>query len=197
MDVDGLPHHEECSGERLAYGECGGCGRAIEENGEVARVEDEDFHKECFKCHGCDSPITDELFVRVDGVLYHKRCEPLNRIDGCRKCGKPLTTQVVKTQGIRYHKECFVCDGCKKPFDSTFLEFQGRNYHDECVPTGKAATKDHRCTACRAEIGEGKFLEIDGRNYHPHCFVCVKCKGPFKADEGYVEEGGPRHQRCE
>lgn len=87
-------------------------------SGEVLRVTDKYFHKQCFQCSACKKSLAAGGFFSKDGSFY---CTlDYQRLFGtkCAACKQYVEGEVVSTMGNTYHQKCFTCSRCNKPFQS-------------------------------------------------------------------------------
>eukprot|EP01102_Stenamoeba_stenopodia_P020961 TRINITY_DN8333_c0_g1_i1.p1 TRINITY_DN8333_c0_g1~~TRINITY_DN8333_c0_g1_i1.p1 ORF type:complete len:513 (-),score=159.72 TRINITY_DN8333_c0_g1_i1:294-1832(-) len=110
---------------------CKGCHQSI--NGAFMEVDEGIYHKSCFVCALCSSPL--KKFFDKDDKIYCGDCFT-NKVDviPCGRCGKALGSSVVKACGKRFHDECFTCFNCKKPFNDNLVNNRdGQPWCDACV----------------------------------------------------------------
>lgn len=87
-------------------GKCGGCGEAIH-GGSVVEIPNlGKFHKDCFACAECKTPLTGVPYQAEKGKAYCKPCRLQLFGDACAKCGEKLEAGVM-SGGKKYHKACF------------------------------------------------------------------------------------------
>lgn len=87
-------------------------------SGEVLRVADKYFHKQCFQCHTCRKSLASGGFFSKDNIYY---CTTdYQKLFGtkCAACKQYVEGEVVSTMGNTYHQKCFTCSRCNLPFQS-------------------------------------------------------------------------------
>ncbi|KAJ5080376.1 lim domain family [Anaeramoeba ignava] len=123
---------------------CTKCFKKIE--GEVARVDGNDYHPSCFTCYRCDIGLAHRPFFKEDGHYYCQKCLDLMTtsktnyvIDSrsksltCETCGLPISSGVVEALGKSYHPNCFLCSKCGlKLRPSKFYEYYGKPICELC-----------------------------------------------------------------
>lgn len=87
-------------------------------SGEVLRVAEKYFHKQCFQCHTCRKSLAAGGFFSKDNTYY---CTgDYQKLFGtkCAACKLYVEGEVVSTMGNTYHQKCFTCSRCNQPFQS-------------------------------------------------------------------------------
>ena len=101
----------------LGKTKCSSCKKKC--SGEVLRVQEKLFHKDCFKCKICGTNLAkgggffsknDEYYCTVD---YQK-----NYGTKCANCNQYVEGEIISTMGKTYHQRCFTCHRCRQPFPS-------------------------------------------------------------------------------
>lgn len=87
-------------------------------SGEVLRVAEKYFHKQCFQCSQCFKSLASGGFFSKDNIFYCT--QDYQRLYGtrCAACKKYVEGEVVSTMGHTYHQRCFTCSRCSQPFQS-------------------------------------------------------------------------------
>lgn len=87
-------------------------------SGEVLRVADKYFHKQCFQCSTCRKSLASGGFFSKDNTFYCT--SDYQRLFGtkCAACKTYVEGEVVSTMGNTYHQKCFTCSRCNQPFQS-------------------------------------------------------------------------------
>jgi len=87
-------------------------------SGEVLRVADKYFHKQCFQCSSCSKSLASGGFFSKDSTFF---CiSDYQKLYGtkCAACKTYVEGEVVSTMGNTYHQKCFTCSRCNQPFQS-------------------------------------------------------------------------------
>lgn len=87
-------------------------------SGEVLRVSEKYFHKECFQCFTCRKSLSSGGFFSKDSNYF---CvADYQKLFGtkCAICNMYVEGEVISTMGNTYHQKCFTCSKCKLPFES-------------------------------------------------------------------------------
>ncbi|BHF66140.1 Actin-binding LIM protein 3 [Sparganum proliferum] len=93
---------------------CEGCQKRC--RGNVLRVIDKFFHKDCFRCSECKCSLeTGGFFIRNSKYYCQKDHEKIF-VSKCKVCDQPLSDNVVSALSFSFHKQCFKCTGCSSPF---------------------------------------------------------------------------------
>lgn len=82
--------------------------------GEVLRVNEKHFHKQCFLCSVCNKSLsTDGYFIKNN--LYFCIADYQKRFGHkCSTCSKYIEGEMVLIMDKSYHVECFNCSNCKQ-----------------------------------------------------------------------------------
>eukprot|EP01116_Phalansterium_solitarium_P001585 TRINITY_DN1139_c0_g1_i1.p1 TRINITY_DN1139_c0_g1~~TRINITY_DN1139_c0_g1_i1.p1 ORF type:complete len:541 (-),score=179.31 TRINITY_DN1139_c0_g1_i1:266-1888(-) len=149
------------------YPKCDVCGQDLVTA--FLKVNDKQYHKECFKCTVCSKQCADEFFT-VDGKTVCGTCSA----DKCAKCGKPILAAdaSLEIDGKLMHDRCFVCSTCGKPATANYFE------NDQGQPLCAACVNSVVCPLCGKPIGDEDALEIDDAEVHQRCFTCAKVGRP-------------------
>lgn len=158
---------------------CASCGNVVA--GQFVRALGVVFHKACFTCKDCNSPVAQKFFP-VDGP--DGRPYPLCETDYfrrlgllCANCGMALRGSYITACQKKYHIEHFVCSipTCSTVFgpSDSYYEHEDSVYCHFHYST-RFATK---CAGCNTAILK-QFVEVN-RNmkedcYHPECYLCHK-----------------------
>lgn len=103
-----------CTGKAKIY--CTKCEKKC--SGEVLRVAEKYFHKQCFQCNTCRKSLASGGFFSKDNTYY---CTTdYQKLFGtkCAACKRYVEGEVVSTMGNTYHQKCFTCSRCNQPFQS-------------------------------------------------------------------------------
>lgn len=119
---------------------CAACGLKIEK--QMIKVGDLVFHKECFVCNTCRSPLTGQFSKQEDGTRLCMTCIPKKFCEACKKEIKGTATSV---GGKVYHPECFVCEECQQSLSGGFFNKGGKRLCKVCLdaaaPKARAKAK--------------------------------------------------------
>lgn len=193
---DGRRTCESCEPKKC----CCACSAQIA--GEVVNANGNSYHRDCFKCEKCSSPL-DKYFMSEDMTLCELciksaqngrsssdvvtaggcKVEP-SRV--CEACGKEIVGTAIKAEeGKRYHSECFKCSRCSEHISSGF--FRDGSGHLLCSPcnvvnrgnAGSSLSREAKrvCVRCKKPIdGNCSIGHLDD-TFHEECFVCYECGG--------------------
>ncbi|CAH8537742.1 unnamed protein product [Schistosoma haematobium] len=112
---------------------CDKCRRKC--RGDVLRVSNKYFHKDCFKCTKCNKSLEHGGFFVKDGGFY---CQDDYRhyfIAKCKICSEDLTGEVVTALNFSFHRGCFKCNKCSitfRPGDRVTV-WQEKFYCPHCI----------------------------------------------------------------
>ena len=96
----------------------------------------------------------------------------------CHECGKPIVGGYLNVNGIKFHKDCFVCSKCKNPIKDYFI----KDNHYLCRNCYMASvTPNHVCAKCKKGI-YNEIISAAGKEWHPECFVCGHCGKTITAE---------------
>ncbi|KAA3682063.1 actin-binding LIM protein [Paragonimus westermani] len=85
--------------------------------GDVLRVSDKYFHKDCFKCSKCSKSLeTGGFFIKDDG-FYCQEDYQRYFIAKCKICSFDLVGEIVTVLDYSFHRECFKCTICATTFN--------------------------------------------------------------------------------
>ncbi|KAL8487929.1 hypothetical protein ACS0TY_024282 [Phlomoides rotata] len=126
---------------------CAGCNMEIGQ-GRFLSCMNAVWHPECFRCHGCNQPISDYEFSVSGSYPYHKACYKESHHPKCDICRHFIPTNAAGLIEYRAH-----------PFWSQ--KYCPRHEHDGTP----------RCCSCeRMESWDAKYATLnDGRN------LCLEC----------------------
>lgn len=104
-----------CFEDRIAT-KCTKCKQVLTTGGVTFRGEP--WHKECFVCAKCASPLAGQKFASREDKPYCAECFGELFAKRCACCGKPITgqggTRFISFEGRHWHSHCFVCALCKQ-----------------------------------------------------------------------------------
>ncbi|ORY89913.1 hypothetical protein BCR43DRAFT_464653 [Syncephalastrum racemosum] len=165
---------------------CAGCDNPI--SGRVIRVEQNQWHVDCFKCRHCGQDLEHVAFYSKDGQPYCALDYHELFSTRCDYCGTPIEEKSISALGKHYHVGHFFCRGCSKPFDETsaFMVHDGHPYCEKDY----MAKFGHACMGC-GEIISGEFLNALGGDWHKSCFVCADCGKAFTSTTFFVRNDKP------
>ncbi|KAI8149588.1 hypothetical protein BJV82DRAFT_588537 [Fennellomyces sp. T-0311] len=165
---------------------CKGCDKPIA--GRVIKVDQNQWHVDCFTCKHCGQDLEHIAFHTKDGqpycaLDYHELFSVR-----CDYCGTPIEEKSIQALGKNYHVGHFFCRGCSKPFDES-SEFMVHDGHPYCEKDYLAKFA-HKCMGC-GEVLKGEFLGALGGDWHKECFVCADCGKAFASATFYVRDNKP------
>lgn len=110
-----VPAQDKVSPAQVEGG-CFKCGKALA--GSVVKAIDQQFHKACFVCFGCESALSTG-FMANEGKPYCKNC--IGRAAGlpdCRGCGTTVSGSYISlSDNMSWHESCFNCGVCSKKIE--------------------------------------------------------------------------------
>lgn len=149
------------------YRVCAGCNAEIG-HGRYLSCMGAVWHPECFRCHGCNQPISDYEFSMSDNRPYHKSCYKEQHHPKCDVCKNFIPTNPAGLIEYRAHpfwlqKYCPShetdgtprCCSCERmePVDARYLiNDDGRKLCLECLDS--AIMDTHECQPLYLEIQE-------------------------------------------
>ncbi|KAL3307383.1 hypothetical protein Ciccas_014104, partial [Cichlidogyrus casuarinus] len=92
--------------------------------GDVFKIAEKYFHKECFKCKICNKRLDTGGFFMRDNSFYCQKDYSLYFSTKCKICQKEVDNEVVSALNETFHRTCFKCESCKlsfKPGDQVSL----------------------------------------------------------------------------
>uniref|UniRef100_A0A493T8M2 Four and a half LIM domains protein 3 n=1 Tax=Anas platyrhynchos platyrhynchos TaxID=8840 RepID=A0A493T8M2_ANAPP len=93
---------------------CTRCKKTLTKGGVTYR--DEPWHKECFVCTGCKTPLAGQQFTSQDDNPYCIKCFGNLYAKKCSACTKPITGfgggKYVSFEDRHWHHNCFNCARC-------------------------------------------------------------------------------------
>ncbi|VFQ80406.1 unnamed protein product [Cuscuta campestris] len=135
---------------------CSGCHREIG-YGNYLGCMGSFFHPECFRCHACDSPITDQEYSLSGNNSYHK------------SCFKELS-----------HPRCEVCNQFIPANRSGLVEYRCHPFWSNKYCPSHEHDNTSRCCSCeRLESWNARYVSLgDGRS------LCLECLESAIMDTG-------------
>lgn len=89
---------------------CASCLNVIEDDEYVQALRAE-WHTECFRCSGCDVPLSNWYFEK-DGMLFCRSDYLSTYGEACQNCASIITGPVMVAGEHKFHPECFCCTSC-------------------------------------------------------------------------------------
>ncbi|VUZ53894.1 unnamed protein product [Hymenolepis diminuta] len=104
--------------------------------GTVLKIEDNYFHKACFKCNKCGKPLDEQNFQFRDRSLFCPEDYRQEYAIKCAACGSPVEGDVVTALGNTFHTFCLRCFSCNRTIVSgeKTVALNNRFYCEKCVP---------------------------------------------------------------
>uniref|UniRef100_A0A4W3JER2 Four and a half LIM domains 3b n=1 Tax=Callorhinchus milii TaxID=7868 RepID=A0A4W3JER2_CALMI len=94
---------------------CFHCKKALTKGG--VTYHDEAYHKECFVCNGCNTPLAGQHFTSRDDSPYCLACFGSLYAKKCAACSKPITGfgggKYISFEDRQWHQSCFSCSRCE------------------------------------------------------------------------------------
>ncbi|KAL5480115.1 hypothetical protein EMCRGX_G023737 [Ephydatia muelleri] len=143
----------------MSYGggaKCPACAKTVYFAEELV-AEGQKWHKTCFKCTGCNKPLSSTSMASHEQKLYCIPCHTslfgakgshsmgstvFTKVEGgqagasnhCPRCGNAVyMAEKIVGAGQMWHKECFNCADCRKKLDSTTVsDNEGQIYCKGC-----------------------------------------------------------------
>jgi len=171
------------------------------------------WHRECFLCQDCETPLDQKRYFLRDGTILCSECDiqhilkkPVNEDDMmatsasmaghseifCNGCKLVIEDEeMMSALGAKWHLQCLHCCSCQKPITGLFGEHQGliycKEHFEEIIGV--------RCEGCNQMI-VGRYLKANGRQLHPHCFICFICTRVLQDGVFYEKAGEIICDRC-
>ncbi|CAF92647.1 unnamed protein product, partial [Tetraodon nigroviridis] len=134
-----VPHQDSfyclpCYQRRLAP-QCRHCKKALTKGGVAYR--EEVWHKECFLCSGCSSPLAGQPFTSQGDTPYCIRCFSSLYAKKCAGCNTAITGfgdgKYVSFEERQWHQPCFKCWRCSVSLvGSAFFPDRGHILCSDC-----------------------------------------------------------------
>lgn len=112
---------------------CDKCRRKC--RGDVLKVSNKYFHKDCFKCTECNKSLEHGGFFVKDGGFYCQDDYRRYFVAKCKICSEDLTGEVVTALNFSFHRGCFKCNKCSitfRPGDRVTV-WQEKFYCPHCI----------------------------------------------------------------
>ncbi|KAL7048974.1 hypothetical protein ACKWTF_003557 [Chironomus riparius] len=94
---------------------CIKCKKVITTGG--VTYKNDPFHRECFVCTHCETPLAGQRFTSRDEKPYCADCFGDLFAKRCTSCTKPITgiggTKFISFEDRHWHNDCFTCGSCK------------------------------------------------------------------------------------
>ncbi|PON49406.1 Protein DA1-like [Trema orientale] len=144
-----LPQHAPQQYYPWGYKICGGCKREIR-YGNYLGCMGTYYHPQCFRCHSCDQPITENEFSLSGRDPYHKICF------------KELA-----------HPKCDVCHQFIPTNRAGLIEYRCHPFWSQKYCPSHEHDNTARCCSCeRLESWDARYVSLgDGRSL---CFECME-----------------------
>eukprot|EP00397_Hematodinium_sp_SG-2012_P011525 GEMP01011665.1.p1 GENE.GEMP01011665.1~~GEMP01011665.1.p1 ORF type:complete len:427 (+),score=79.12 GEMP01011665.1:126-1406(+) len=139
---------------------CGQCQTQIQPNEVFLQAEGRDYHARCFRCARCFVCIDHQRYKRSErGEIFCVLCGSPK----CVRCQGAITNpEVLNTQGLAYHPECFTCVACFYPIRG---EYVGDATQPRCLRCGLP-----KCQQCQRTIQTGeRYALTNGRLLCTYC----------------------------
>lgn len=93
---------------------CHLCNKALTKGG--VTYKERAWHKECFFCSGCKTPLSGQTFTSQDEQPYCVKCFSSLYAKKCAGCNTPITGfgdgKYVSFEERQWHQPCFKCSRC-------------------------------------------------------------------------------------
>eukprot|EP01079_Euglenida_sp_SAG-EU17-18_P008219 gene8219-1468_t len=156
--------------------ECAKCGKGFDATGGLD-LEGHYYHRDCFTCWGCDTPISDEHFVFTEDAAqdrletYHQVCYDKDKAD------------ITRREGLRR------VDQSPRQYPTSARGFKRTPRHaarpgggisgDE----GDAEEEDFICAKCGDDFDDAGGIHMEGKFFHKDCFDCWSCDRPIDIND--------------
>ncbi|KAL7064364.1 hypothetical protein AAHC03_05644 [Spirometra sp. Aus1] len=175
---------------------CEGCQKRC--RGNVLRVIDKFFHKDCFRCSECKCSLeTGGFFIRNSKYYCQKDHEKIF-VSKCKVCDQPLSDNVVSALSFSFHKHCFKCTGCSSPFqpgDQVTVwkeQFLCATCSSAWTPEASRPTQKHRLSFADQLVSPSPETDSTG---NPPGITQVPVMSPSSAADSCGGGGGGGAQR--
>lgn len=166
--------------ESLNSKTCCKCNKVTNED--RVSVKDRCWHADCFECDLCKLPFDNEQYVIQEGYVLHVSCYYSLFAPRCFACGGILPeTDIIQSNGILYHSQCFRCCKCQNVIKSsdTYHMTDGLHICNECYHNELMICQ--RCNQLihdSPESGQCCRFMFGGRVYYMHnsCAHCPECR---------------------
>ncbi|KAI8070832.1 hypothetical protein BC940DRAFT_295670 [Gongronella butleri] len=168
---------------------CPGCKKSLSTGPSVmVAALGKKWHKGCFTCHTCRTPLDSVEFFEKDGNAYCGNDYRQLFNARCDYCKEPIRETSIQALGKQYHVGHFFCHTCRTPFDqqSGFMVQDGHAYCENDY----LALFGHKCQGCGQFI-KGAFVNALDGDWHKDCFVCTQCRQPFPHGTFHVYNNKP------
>nr|XP_061813667.1 filamin-binding LIM protein 1 [Nerophis lumbriciformis] len=164
-------------------GLCGFCQRPIPFTEAALTAMEKIYHKGCFRCTACNSPLAGQMFYQKAEVPECEACYE-NGLERCWSCGQKIKEKLLRALQRAYHPTCFSCVTCKQPLQNFIQTETGELY----CPLDYGRKFAKTCSACHKIImaSDGSIpghIESDGRIFHQECYRCEVCHVKFSMEK--------------
>lgn len=124
---------------------------------------DEPWHKECFVCTGCMTPLAGQQFTSQDDNPYCIKCFGNLYAKKCSACTKPITGEL---------------DGPRDDALPPGRRWLGDEPRPLAVQTACPNCSPRVLMLCSVPptgFGGGKYISFEDRHWHHNCFNCARC----------------------
>uniref|UniRef100_A0A3Q2XJ65 Filamin binding LIM protein 1 n=1 Tax=Hippocampus comes TaxID=109280 RepID=A0A3Q2XJ65_HIPCM len=164
-------------------GLCGFCRKPIPFSEPALTALKRIYHKGCFTCRTCSSPLAGKTFYHSAEIPECEACHE-NSLERCWSCGEKIRGQLIRALQRTYHTSCFTCATCKQPLENFMQADSGEVY---CyLDYSRMFAK--KCSACHQLIiaSDGSLpghIESNGRHFHKECYRCEVCHFKFSLEK--------------
>nr|XP_057911570.1 filamin-binding LIM protein 1 [Doryrhamphus excisus]XP_057911571.1 filamin-binding LIM protein 1 [Doryrhamphus excisus]XP_057911572.1 filamin-binding LIM protein 1 [Doryrhamphus excisus] len=165
-------------------GACAFCRKPILFSEEALTALQKLYHKGCFRCRSCSSPLAGKQFYHEAEIPKCEKCHEAS-LEICWSCGHRIKGKLVRALQRTYHPACFTCVTCKQPLENFIQADTGELYC--CLDYNRKHAK--KCVVCQKLLidSDGSLLSYithHGRPFHRECFSCEVCGFKFSTEEG-------------
>ncbi|XP_057702815.1 filamin-binding LIM protein 1 [Corythoichthys intestinalis] len=183
MKINEQPNGTKENNPGESRGLCGFCQRPIPFTEAALTAMEKIYHKGCFRCTACNSPLAGQMFYQKAEVPECEACYE-NGLERCWSCGQKIKEKLLRALQRAYHPTCFSCVTCKQPLQNFIQTETGELY----CPLDYGRKFAKTCSACHKIImaSDGSIpghIESDGRIFHQECYRCEVCHVKFSMEK--------------
>lgn len=157
---------------------CSGCKKPIDEL--YLMIENQPYHKECFKCSDCNNafgPGADYFKDPSTKLPLCSACHLIKTGEKCFKCKKVIEKDGYTFADKHYHGYCFLCSFCNVELWKMKQPFVGKNENEICCEPCFSNNYCDKCEKCGQTISlHLPGIKFEEKMYHKECLACGRCK---------------------
>merc|ERR1711916_352657 len=122
-------------GETVSSLSCTACASAIAPGAKFLVAAGQHFHKTCFVCAECSTPLA-ASFRQVDSTLLCEDHYLQAHGTKCVACNQFITGRILRILEDAYHVDCLVCASCTVNLEGKPIQVVGSSLYCsvECTP---------------------------------------------------------------